>query len=399
VSFNFASNIYELAGESTLVYQEIARKVSKERGIKTINFGIGQPDVVTFKRIRDSAIQALEQGFTGYTPALGLDELREKIAQYLTVNYGDVKKDNVIVTPGAKTALFLGFLLFINPGDEVIMQDPSFYSYAEVVRLLGGKPVFLKLNMNQNGFSHDFEAIERLISPKTKMLVINNPHNPTGSLFDPHEIERLMEISKEKKIILMSDEIYDNFVYEGKMKSVLEDPSWTDYVLYINGFSKTFSMTGWRLGYVVAREDVIKKMGVLAGNIYTCPTSFAQKGAISSFDSFDNVKEMINLFKKRRDVMFNELQKVKKIRVIKPNGAFYMFPYIGELLRDLKMEVKDFSVELIKSKGVITIPGEVFPKDVGKDFVRLSFAVKEEDIKEGITKIAEFVDEKSQSDR
>ncbi len=168
MSFNFASNIYELAGESTLVYQEIARKVSKERGIKTINFGIGQPDVVTFKRIRDSAIQALEQGFTGYTPALGLDELREKIAQYLTVNYGDVKKDNVIVTPGAKTALFLGFLLFINPGDEVIMQDPSFYSYAEVVRLLGGKPVFLKLNMNQNGFSHDFEAIERLISPKTK---------------------------------------------------------------------------------------------------------------------------------------------------------------------------------------------------------------------------------------
>ncbi len=324
MSFNFASNVQELAGESTLVYQEIARKVSKEKGIKTINFGIGQPDLVTFKRIRDSAITALQDGFTGYTPALGIDELREKIAQYLN-RYGDVKKDNVIVTPGAKTALFLGFILFVNPGDEVIVDDPSFYSYAEVIRLLGAKPVFLRLNMRENGFSHDLKSLEELITPRTKMIVINNPHNPTGSLFDPHEIERIMEISKERKIILMSDEIYDNFVYEGKMKSALEDPDWKDYVIYINGFSKTFSMTGWRLGYVAAREDIIKKMGVLAGNIYTCATSFAQKGAIASFDSFDEVKDMIELFRKRRDVMYSELQKVKKIKVIKPQGAFYMF--------------------------------------------------------------------------
>ncbi|BBG23812.1 pyridoxal phosphate-dependent aminotransferase [Sulfuracidifex tepidarius] len=397
MSFNFASNVQELAGESTLVYQEIARKVSKEKGIKTINFGIGQPDLVTFKRIRDSAITALQDGFTGYTPALGIDELREKIAQYLN-RYGDVKKDNVIVTPGAKTALFLGFILFVNPGDEVIVDDPSFYSYAEVIRLLGAKPVFLRLNMRENGFSHDLKSLEELITPRTKMIVINNPHNPTGSLFDPHEIERIMEISKERKIILMSDEIYDNFVYEGKMKSALEDPDWKDYVIYINGFSKTFSMTGWRLGYVAAREDIIKKMGVLAGNIYTCATSFAQKGAIASFDSFDEVKDMIELFRKRRDVMYSELQKVKKIKVIKPQGAFYMFPYMGDLLRAMGMEIKDFSVELIKSKGVITIPGEVFPKDVGKDHVRLSFAVKEQDIKEGVKKIAEFVDERLQSE-
>lgn len=397
MSFNFASNVQGLTGESTLVYQEIARKVSREKGIKTINFGIGQPDLVTFKRIRDSAVNAIQEGFTGYTPALGIDELRDKIAQYLN-RYGDVKKDNVIVTPGAKTALFLGFLLFVNPGDEVIVDDPSFYSYAEVIRLLGAKPVFLRLNMGEEGFSHDLKSLEELITPKTKMIVINNPHNPTGSLFNPHEIERIMEISKERKIVLMSDEIYDNFVYEGKMKSALEDPDWKDYVIYVNGFSKTFSMTGWRLGYVAAREDIVKKMGVLAGNIYTCATSFAQKGALASFDSFDDVKEMIELFRKRRDVMYSELQRVKKIKVIKPQGAFYMFPYMGDLLRATGMEIKDFSVELIKSKGVITIPGEVFPKDVGKEHVRLSFAVKEQDIKEGVKKIEEFVDERLQSE-
>jgi len=397
VSSNFASNIYHLVGESTLVYQEIARKVSKEKGIKTINFGIGQPDVVTFKRIRESAITALQEGFTGYTPALGIDELRERTAQYLS-RYGDVKKDNVIITAGAKMSLFLGFILFVNPGDEVILEDPSFYSYAEVVRLLGAKPVFVKLNMGEGGFSHDLNSIENAITSKTKMIVVNNPHNPTGSLFDPHEIERIMEIAKDRKITLMSDEIYDNFVYEGKMKSVLEDPDWKDYVIYVNGFSKTFSMTGWRLGYVAAREDVIKKMGVLAANIYTCPTSFAQKGALASFDSFDDVRDMIHMFKKRRDLMYSELQRVKKIKVVKPNGAFYMFPYVGELLRSMRTEVKDFSVELIKSKGVITIPGEVFPKDVGKEHVRLSFAVKEEDIKDGVKKITEFVDERLESE-
>ncbi len=175
------------------------------------------------------------------------------------------------------------------------------------------------------------------------------------------------------------------------MKSVLEDPDWRSYVIYINGFSKTFSMTGWRLGYVIAKENVIKKMASLAADIYTCPTSFAQKGALAAFDSFDDVKEMIKLFERRRDVMYSELKKIKWIKVFRSQGAFYMFPYVGDILKKSGMSVKDFVIKLIEEKGVTTIPGEVFPLDVGKDFIRLSFAVNENDIIEGVKRMGEYI--------
>ncbi|BFH74283.1 pyridoxal phosphate-dependent aminotransferase [Sulfurisphaera javensis] len=390
---NFSISANSITGESTLVYQDFARQVQKTKGIKIINFGIGQPDLPTFGKIRESAKKALDEGFTSYTSAYGIDELRQKIAEHLSNKYGKVKKEEVIITPGAKTALYLAFLMYINPGDEVLIFDPSFYSYAEVVKMLGGVPVYVKMKFNENtGFSLNLSEVESKLTKKTKMIVLNNPHNPTGMVFDPIEIEKLMQIAKERRIILLSDEIYDYFIYEGKMKSVLEDPDWRDYVIYVNGFSKTFSMTGWRLGYVVAKENVIRKMAALAANIYTCATSFAQKGALAAFDSFDKVKEMISLFRKRRDTMYEELKKIKWIQVYKSAGAFYMFPYVGEILRKSNLSVKDFSLKLIEEKGVTTIPGEVFPLDVGKEFVRLSFAVNENDIREGIKRMKEFID-------
>jgi len=389
----FSSSANSITGESTLIYQDYARQVQRTKGIKIINFGIGQPDLPTFKRIRDAAKKALDEGFTAYTSAYGIDELRQKIADYLSSKYNKVKKEEVIITPGAKTALYLAFLLYINPGDEVILFDPSFYSYAEVVKMLGGVPVYVKMKFNEStGFSLNLSEVESKITKRTKMIVLNNPHNPTGMVFDPIEIEKLMKIAKERNLILLSDEIYDYFIYEGKMKSVLEDPEWRNYVIYVNGFSKTFSMTGWRLGYVVAKENVIRKMAALAANIYTCPTSFAQKGATEAFNAFDEVKEMIALFKRRRDVMYEELKKIKGIQVYKSSGAFYMFPYVGEVLRKSNLSVKDFSLKLIEEKGVTTIPGEVFPLEVGKEFVRLSFAVNEDDIREGIKRMKEFIE-------
>ncbi|EZQ06846.1 MULTISPECIES: pyridoxal phosphate-dependent aminotransferase [Acidianus] len=391
----FSNSIGKLTGESTLLYQDIARRVEKERGIKTINFGIGQPDVITFKEIRDKAKEALDQGFTSYTPAKGIDELRQKIAEYLSIEYkgSDVKKEEVIVTPGAKTALFLSFLLYINPGDEVLLFDPSFYSYAEVVKLLGGNPVYLNVNFDEkSGFSIDLEDLKEKINSKTKMIVLNSPHNPTGMVFSPSEIQGIQEISKERGILLLSDEIYDHFIYEGKMRSVLEDPEWRENTIYLNGFSKTFSMTGWRLGYIVAKKEIIDKMGILASNIYTCATSFAQKGAIESFNTFNHVEEMISLFRRRRDVMFEELSKIDGIKVYKSSGAFYIFPDVGGILERTKLSVKELSIKLIEEAGVITIPGEVFPLELGKRFIRFSFAIDEEKIKEGIRRIKETLD-------
>ncbi|QKQ99331.1 pyridoxal phosphate-dependent aminotransferase [Metallosphaera tengchongensis] len=391
---SFASSLSKLTGESTLLYQEIARKVEKTKGIKTINFGIGQPDLPTPQRIRDEAKVALEKGYTAYTPALGLDELRSKIAEFLSQKYGDkIIKDEIAVTPGAKTALFLAFLAYVNPGDEVILFDPSFYSYAEVVKLLGGKPVYVPLHFDQGkGFYYVTDELSSKISPKTKMIVYNNPHNPTGMTFDADLSKTVAEISQERKIVLISDEIYDYFVFDKNFWSVLQTPSWRDNVIYINGFSKTFSMTGWRLGYIVARKEVIGKMGILASNIYTCPTSFAQYGALASFDSFAQVKEMIDLFRRRRDVMYNELSGVKGIKVYKSSGAFYMFPDFSEVLGAGGMDSKSLAVKLIEEAGVVTIPGEVFPERVGKNFLRLSFALGEEKIKEGVSRMKLFVE-------
>lgn len=389
---NFASSIGRLTGESTLLYQEIARQVERKKGIKTINFGIGQPDVVTFERIRNEAKRALDQGYTGYSPAKGMDELRQRIADFLSQKYDKIAKDEVIITPGAKTSLFLSFLLYINPGDEVILFDPAFYSYAEIVKLLGGIPVYVSINFDPNkGFYINIEDLMRKLSNKTKMIVLNNPHNPTGMVFSPKDIIEIQEIAKKKKIILLSDEIYDYFIYEGEMRSVLQDPEWRDYVLYVNGFSKTFSMTGWRLGYIVARKEVIDKMGILASNIYTSPTTFAQKGATVAFDTFDEVKQMIEMFKRRRDVMYRELSKIKGIKVHKSPGTFYMFPEVSSIANKLG-GVKNLSIKIIEEAGVITIPGEVFPLDIGKNFIRLSFAINEDKIVEGINKMKEVIE-------
>jgi len=388
----------QLTGESTLLYSEIAKDVSRRKGIKIINFGIGQPDIPTFLRIREAAKRALDEGFTGYTSAYGIEELRSKIAEYISSRVGqEISKDEVIVTAGAKTALFMTFQLYIEPGDEVILFDPAFYSYAEVIKLLGGVPIYSKLRWGEDGFHIDFEDLINKISKRTKMIVYNNPHNPTGSVFSKSETRELVEICRERGIILVSDEIYDHFVYDTEFYSVLNEGDWRDFIIYINGFSKTFSMTGWRLGFIISSKEIVKKLSVLAANIYTSPVSFAQKGALEAFAAFDEVKNMLRLFRERRDIMYNELIKIKGIRVSKPAGAFYIFPDISEVLKVASLNSsKDFSVKLIESKGVITIPGEVFPLDVGKNFIRLSYAVDKPTIVEGVSKIREFIDEITQ---
>lgn len=386
---DFASSLSALTGESTLLYQEIARNVERTKGIKTINFGIGQPDLPTPSRIREGAKSALDQGYTSYTPALGIDELRSKVAEFLSQRYGDrILKEEVAITPGAKTALFLGFLLYINPGDEVILFDPSFYSYAEIVKLLGGKPIYVPLRFDETqGFRFDIEDVSKKITSKTKMIVYNNPHNPTGMNFDRKLTDELYNLSSEKKILLLSDEIYDHFVYDSGFKSVLSESGWRDNVFYVNGFSKTFSMTGWRLGIVVAKKDVINKIGVLASNIYTCPTSFAQRGALHAFETMDEVRSMIETFRRRRDTMYSEVKKIKDIKVYRSSGAFYMFPDFSEILRKSGLDSKSLAIRLIEDGGVVTIPGEVFPQEVGKRFLRLSFALSEEKIKEGVARM------------
>lgn len=386
-----------LGGEAAFAYLAKAKELEK-KGMKIVNFGIGQPDIPTFEHIINAAKEALDSRFTGYTETAGIYELREAIAEYLNNRYSsDVQPSEVIVAPGAKAALFLALSAYLREGDEVLVPEPSFPAYPEVAKFLGAKPIFIPLKWlgRERGFKLDLESIERAITPKTKMIVINNPHNPTGAVFSSDEVEWVMDLARRKKIIVLADEIYDHFIYDDlKFKSFLSFPDWRDYVLYVNGFSKTFSMTGWRLGYLIARKEVMPRLTVLAVNVYSCATSFVQKAAVVALKkSEEDVNKMIELFRERRDLICSRLGGVRGFEVWPSKGAFYVFPNVGKVLNELNITVEEFVNRLLISKGVVVLPGTAFPETYGKNFIRLSFAVDFTSIEEGVKRIKEFVEE------
>ena len=391
--------VTKLGGEKAFLYLAKAKELSS-RGKEVISFGVGQPDVPTFDNICEAAKRAIDERFTGYTETAGILPLREAIARYLNERYGsNVKPSEIIVTTGAKTAVFLAIAAFVEQGDEVIIHDPYYPAYAEVTRLFGGKPVYIPLRFDEEeGFRLDTKAIEESVSEKTKMIILNNPHNPTGTVFEKREIEKVLEIARDHRLLVLVDEIYDNFVYEeGIFHSVLElEPDWRDYVLYVNGLSKTFSMTGWRLGYLVVSESVADHIKRLATNVYSCATSISQKAGIEALTnpkSWDEARKMISMFKRRRDVMYEELKKVPGFEVWKSKGAFYMYPRIKSVLDRLGMDVDTFTMWLLEQHGIVILPGTGFSEsEMGKYYVRLSFAVSEDKIVAGIEKLRKVLE-------
>ncbi|MGC9112849.1 pyridoxal phosphate-dependent aminotransferase [Acidilobus sp.] len=388
--------MFLIQGESAFSYLPIIREL-ESKGIKVISFGIGQPDFPTPKHIREAAKDALDQGFTGYTETAGIPELREAIAEYLNSRYrSDVKPDEIIVTTGTKTALFMAGAAYLRPGDEALIIEPSYYAYAQVTKFFGARPRFVSMDFEPGkGFSLDIGKVEDAITDRTRLLFLNNPNNPTGVVIGPRQVEELMEVAAKKNVIVVADEIYDNFIYEGEFGSTISHPGWRDNLLYINGFSKTFSMTGWRLGYLVARREVISRMLDLAVSIYSCATSIAQKAGVAALrGDWTPVRNMIDEFRKRRDALYNLLKEVPGFESYKPQGAFYMFPRVSQLVKALGLDSVDKLVNrLLYEKGVLVLPGTTFPDRLGRDFVRFSFATSMDNIVEGVKRIAEFAAE------
>ena len=398
-TLNVPQYLYDITGEGAFAYLARAKELAR-KGMKIVSFGIGQPDFPTPTHIRDEAKKALDEGFTGYTETAGILELREAIAEYLNNRYGaDVKPEEIVVTTGAKTAILLAIALYVQEGDEVIVPEPSYPAYAQVVKLFKGKPVYvpLKWGGGDKGFSLDIEAIENSITSKTKAIIFNNPHNPTGAVFTPNQVDELVELARRKKVIIIADEIYDNFVYDGSFRSVLAHSDWRDYIVYVNGFSKTFAMTGWRLGYIVVRKEVIDRVLDLAVNVYSCAVSFAQKAGIKALKGdWKPVYEMIEIFKKRRDLLYDLLSKVPGFDVWKSPGTFYMFPNIEKVLELTGLKnSKELADTLLEKYGVVVLPGTAFPDKAGEGFIRFSFATSFEDIREGVERIKKAVEELS----
>ena len=392
-ALSFSKSIFELKPAETFRYSRLAAELAK-KGKEVISFGIGEPDFPTPTHVVDAAIKALKDGFTRYVSPQGIPEFREEIARYVSdfTGSGDIKPKETMVLPGAKQAIFMVIASYIQPGDEVIIPDPSFYSYEHLTRYAGGKSVFIPLR-EENHFRMLPQDVQAVMTNKTKMIILNSPHNPTGSVPAKSDVEGILEIAKKKGILVVSDEVYDHYVYEGEFTSVLTDPEWRDFVVYINSLSKTYSMTGWRLGYLVANEEAINRFSLFAVNSFSCTTSFVQKAGVAALSGpQDFFKTIIEDYRKRKDLLYHELNTIEGVRAKNPTGAFYVFPNIKEILEERKLSTGEFAMQLLKKTGVVVLPGSAFPHEAGRGYLRVSYTLPIRGIKRGLERFKGFLE-------
>ena len=344
------------------------RKMFEGAGPNAINLGLGQPDFDTPEHIKKAAIDAINKGFTGYTANLGIPEIREALSKkFKRENDFSVNPDEIIVTAGASEALHLALQALVDNGDEVLMPDPGFLSYSALTKLAGGKVVGVPLG---ESLTMTPEAVNEHITPKTRALIINSPSNPTGTVQTKQEIKGLAEIAEEKGITIISDEVYEHFIYEGEHVSPAQ---FTDNVITINAVSKTYAMTGWRIGYAAARKDYIEQMLKVHQYIQACACSIAQKAALAAIEGpQDCVIEMRESFRARRDLLMEGFGSMG-IKCVKPQGAFYAFP---------EVEDENAPAKLLKN-GVIVTPGSAFGEN-GKGHIRISYAASEGNLRKAL---------------
>ena len=355
-------------------------------GQDVCGFGAGEPDFDTPEFIKAAAIAALQSGFTKYTPSSGLPELRQAIADKFKQDNGlNYKASQVIVSNGAKHSCFNAIMATCQEGDEVLIPSPYWLSYPEMVRLAGAEPVFVPTR-EENGWKMTAEDFENAMTPRTKMVIINSPGNPTGAVYTREELEGIAAVAIEEEILILSDEIYEKLVYDdaehisiGSLSSEAHDLTIT-----INGFSKAYAMTGWRLGYLGAPEAIAKAIDSLQSHSTSNPCSFAQKGALAALQGDQQpVNDMREEFAVRRDYMYDRLSKMANISVAKPLGAFYMLVNIGRL----GLTSTNFSDRLLSKAGVAVVPGVAFGDD---RTIRLSYATSLDIIKRGLDRFEDF---------
>ncbi|MDG2446220.1 MAG: pyridoxal phosphate-dependent aminotransferase [Thermodesulfobacteriota bacteirum] len=366
----------------------------KSQGIDIIGFGAGEPDFDTPENIKSSAKISIDEGFTKYTAASGIIELKEAIRERIQSDYGiNYQNNEILVGSGAKHVLYNLFNVLVDNGDEVLIPSPYWVSYPEQVKICGGIPVILETSQ-ETGFKITKEQIESKCSSKTKILVLNFPSNPTGSTYNREELMQIAKVAQEKDLIVISDEIYDKIVYSG-IKHVsfpeLSDDA-KERTILVNGVSKTYSMTGWRIGYAAGNPKVISAMNNLSGQSTSNPTSISQKAAIEAFSGTqEKVKEMLAEFETRRNYISSYLNEIKDIECFVPDGAFYVFPnisaYFGKKYNDKvitnSLEFTDFLLDVAK---VAVVPGVEFGSD---SHIRISYATSMSDIKQGLERIKE----------
>jgi aspartate aminotransferase len=389
-----AKRVQALTPSSTLAITAKAKEL-KAQGLDVIGLGAGEPDYNTPQHIIDQAIASMNEGQTKYTPSAGLPRLKEAIISKLKRDQGlDYKLSEVIVGSGAKHALYTLFQAILDDGDEVIIPTPYWVSYPEQVKLADGVPVYCE-GKESNSFKITPNDLEQAITDKTKAIILNSPSNPTGMLYTRDELLKIGEVCLKHNLLIVSDEIYEKLVYgENEHVSIAQlSPQLKENTIIINGVSKSHSMTGWRIGYAVGNEKIIKAMTNLASHSTSNPTTTAQYGAIAAYEGPQDVVEVMrNAFEERLTVIFDKLVAIPGVSCIKPQGAFYLFPNVKEAaLATGYNNVDEFATALLEEALVAVIPGSGFGAE---ENIRLSYATSLDQLEKAIGRMAEFVSSK-----
>lgn len=380
-----SSHAQQLSPSLTLAIDSKAKAMRAE-GIDVCGFGAGEPDFDTPEHIKEAAIEALREGFTKYTPSSGLPELRTAISEkFAADNNVDYKPGQVIVSNGAKQSCYNAILACCEPGDEVVIPAPYWLSYPDMVRLVGAEPVIVQTKA-ENSYKMTAEEFENAMTPRTKMVILNSPGNPTGSVYTRAEIESIIEVALTEDIFILSDEIYEKLVYDDvehiSPASISKEAY--DLTITVNGFSKAYAMTGWRLGYLGAPEEIAKVIDSLQSHSTSGPNSFAQKGAVAALKGSQQcVADMRDEFNIRREYMFERVSAIPNLSAVKPLGAFYMLVNIAKF----GLSSTNFADRLLSKAEVAVVPGIAFGDD---QTIRLSYAADLETIKTGLDRIEQF---------
>lgn len=379
-----SKNAQSLTPEGAYAVLSQAQKLERS-GKKIIHFEIGQPDFPTPNHITEAAIHALKSGKTKYTPPLGTYELRKVLAQNVTKKYGiSVNPEQIAITPSGKTAIFIALAAILNPGDEVIYPDPGFPTYRSLTQFFGAIPKPIEL-LEERGFSFNLKKLEKLINSKTRVLIINSPSNPTGGVIPAHDLKVIADLVKETDLWVVSDDIYSETLYTKEpFASIYAYPKMKERTIILDSFSKTYAMTGWRLGYMVVPEKFIEKVDCLLTHTIGCTASFTQEAGIAAIlGSEKPLFDMVKQFRIRRDYIVKALNEIPGITCQEPQGAFYVFPNI----KSFKMSSKNLAKYLLNEAGVALLDGTAFGK-FGEGYLRISYAADLKTLEKGITQIA-----------
>ena len=375
-----SKRLQEVPASGTIAISNLVSQMKAE-GVDIVSFSMGEPDFTTPENIIDACCDSLHAGFTHYTPSTGIPELREAVAEMENrVDGVPCKASNVLITP-TKQAIFMIALAYIDPGDEVILMDPTWVSYEACIRLAGGVPVYVSAKY-EDEFVVDPAMIEAAVTPRTKMIILNTPSNPTGTVMPKEVLKQIADIAIANDIMVLSDEIYEAIIYEGRHTSIASFPGMFDRTLLVSGLSKTYAMTGWRLGWAVASEENIKAINKLQSHSISCCVSFVQKAAVEAIRGPQDAKNaMVAEFRKRRDLALDLISEIPQLECNVPKGAFYVFPKYS-----MDMSSAKLAEVLLKEGHVAVTPGIAFGPG-GEGFFRVSYATSEGQIREGFDRI------------